>query len=52
MILLDFNGNVLLHRPLSPQPVEQLDVSAFRKGIYYLKVVSPEGMQIIRVVVE
>ena len=52
MILLDFNGNVLQHRPLSPQPVEQLDVSAFRKGVYYLKIVNPEGSQIIRVVVE
>ncbi len=52
MILLDFNGNVLLDRPLSQEPVEQLDVSAFRKGIHYLKVVSPDGLQIIRLVVE
>jgi hypothetical protein len=52
MTVLDFQGNVLLHRPLSSQPVEQLDVSAFRKGIHYLKVVSPEGLQIIRLVIE
>ncbi|HYI78152.1 MAG TPA: T9SS type A sorting domain-containing protein [Chryseolinea sp.] len=52
MILLDLNGNVLLNRHLSKQPVEQLDVSAFRKGTYYLKVVSPEGVQVIRLVLE
>lgn len=52
IILLDYNGKVLLNRPLSQQPVEQLDVSAFRKGIHFLKVVSPEGVQIIRLVVE
>ena len=52
MILLDPRGNVLFRRPLSQQPVEQLDISAFRKGIHYLKVISPEGEQIIRLVVE
>ncbi len=52
MVLLDFNGNVLLSRPLSQEPVEQLDVSPFRKGIHYLKVVSPERLQIIRLVLE
>ena len=50
--LLDFHGNVLLNRPLSQEPVEQLDVSAFRNGIHYLKVISPEGSQIIRLVFE
>jgi len=52
MTLLDFNGNVVLTRPLSQQPVEQLDVSGLRKGIHYLKIVSPEGVQIIRILVE
>src|SRR5688500_5442011 len=52
VILLDLNGNVLLRRPLSQQPVEQLDVSVIRKGIHYLKIVSPEGSQIIRLVIE
>lgn len=52
MTLLDFNGNVVLTRPLSEQPVEQLDVSGLRKGLHYLKIVSPEGLQIIRIVVE
>ena len=52
MTLLDFNGNVVLTRPLSQQPVDQLDVSGLRKGIHYLKIVSPEGLQIIRIVVE
>ena len=52
MSLMDFNGNVLLRRSLSQEPVEQLDVSGFRKGIHYLKVVSPEGSQIIRLVIE
>ncbi|HTF21884.1 MAG TPA: T9SS type A sorting domain-containing protein, partial [Chryseolinea sp.] len=52
MTLLDFNGNVLLNRPLSQESIEQLDVSKFRKGIHYLKVASPEGLQIIRIVVE
>lgn len=50
--LLDFNGNVLLHQPLGQQTVQQLDVSKFRKGIHYLKVVGPESLQIIRLVVE
>ncbi len=52
MILMNANGYVLLHRPLSRQPVEQLDVSAFRKGVYYLKIVSPAGLQTIRLLVE
>lgn len=52
LFLLDFNGNVLLNRPLSQQPVEQLDVSVYRKGIHYLKVVGPEEVQIIRLVIE
>ncbi|MBA4055313.1 MAG: hypothetical protein C0490_11425, partial [Marivirga sp.] len=52
MFVMDVNGNVLLHRPLSQQPVEQLDVSAYRRGIHYIKFVGPEGLQIIRLVVE
>ena len=52
MSLLDFNGKVLMRQPLSQQPVEQLDVSGFRKGIHYLKIVSPQGSQIIRLVIE
>jgi hypothetical protein len=52
MSLLDFNGKVLMRQPLSQQPVEQLDVSGFRKGTHYLKIVGPEGSQIIQVVIE
>lgn len=52
VIILDINGNVLLHRPLSLTPVEQLDLRGFRKGIYYLKVVSIKGAKTFRVVVD
>ncbi len=52
MSLLDFNGKVLMRQPLSQQPVEQLDVSGFRKGTHYLKIVDPQGSQIIRLVIE
>ena len=50
--ILDFNGKLIMERPISKEPLEQLDVSSFRKGIHYLKVISPEGSQIIRVVIE
>ena len=52
LMLLDFRGKMLLHQPLSHQPVEQVDLSAFQKGIYYLRIVSPEAVQVFRVVVE
>lgn len=52
MILLNVDGNVLLRRTLSQEPVEQLDVSSLRKGIHYLKIVGPEGTQVIRLVIE
>lgn len=52
MILLDVNGNTLLNRPLSEQPVEQLDVSTYRRGIYYLKIVTADGTQTVRLVIE
>jgi len=52
MVLLDVNGNVLLRRNWSKSPVEKLDVSEFRNGVYYLKVLSNEGSQLIRLVLE
>jgi hypothetical protein len=51
-LLLDFGGNVLLQQPMRQHPVEQLNLSGLRKGIYYLKVVSAEGVQVFRVVKE
>ncbi len=50
--LLDFSGNVVLDRPLSQESVEQLDVKGLGKGIHYLKVVGPKGVEIIRLVIE
>lgn len=52
LMLLDFSGGILLQQPMSQQPVEQLNLSGFRKGIYYLKVVSPESVQVIRLMLE
>jgi hypothetical protein len=52
LMLLDFGGNILLHQPLGQQPVDQLKKSGLRKGIYYLKIISPEEVQVFRVVKE
>jgi hypothetical protein len=50
--LLNSYGNILMNRPLSQLPSEQLDVSMYKKGLYYLKVASHEGVQIIRLTIE
>ena len=52
ILLLDFSGNVVLDRPLSKESIEQLDVKGLGKGIHYLKVVGPKGVEIIRLVIE
>jgi hypothetical protein len=52
LMLLDFGGDILLQQPLKQQPMEQLNLSGFRKGIYYLKLVSPETVRVFRVVKE
>ncbi|WP_276372159.1 T9SS type A sorting domain-containing protein [Chryseolinea sp. H1M3-3] len=50
--LLDFSGNVVLDRTLRQESIEQLDVKGLGRGIHYLKVVGPKGVEIIRVVIE
>lgn len=50
MVLLDDRGNVLLSEPL--QATVQLDLSSFKKGIYYLKFISLNAVQMKRIVVE
>lgn len=51
--LVDFYGNVLLTKPLSEQQtVVTLDLSSFKKGFYFLKIVSEEGVEVKRVIVE
>lgn len=52
MTLTDFGGNVLIKRPFSENPVEQLDVSQFTTGLYYLTITSPNGIQVIRIPIE
>ncbi len=52
LLLFDDSGNKMLSQPASKQSKEQLDLSGFKKGVYYLKVVSPEGIKIYRVVKE
>ena len=32
--------------------VKQVDMSGLKKGIYYLKVISPEGVQVFRIMKE
>ncbi len=51
LLLLDHMGNTLLSRPVSRQP-EVLNLSAYGKGIYYVKMVSREGVETRRVTVE
>ncbi len=50
MMLLDERGKILLTQPLKGQ--DQLDLRAFRKGMYYLKVVNQEAVLVKRVVLE
>lgn len=52
IVLLDSRGKMLLHQPMRQQPLEQVDLSGFKKGIYYLRVVSAEGVQVFRVAKE
>lgn len=52
MMLQDDRGNVLLSRIFSRQSVEQLDLSSYKKGTYYLKVISQQAVQVKRIVVE
>jgi hypothetical protein len=51
--LVDFYGNILLTKPLSEQQsTETVDLSSFKKGFYFLKIVSDEGVEVKRVIVE
>ncbi|MFD0997790.1 T9SS type A sorting domain-containing protein [Ohtaekwangia kribbensis] len=50
MTLLNSTGEALVHKPLSSLTAEELDISDFEKGIYYLKITSSEGVQIIRLI--
>jgi hypothetical protein len=43
VMLIDANGPVMLKRPLDEHMATQLDVSDFRRGIYYVKVISSSG---------
>lgn len=52
MLLLDDRGHVLLSRILSSQSVEPLDLSCYKKGTYYLKIVSKEAVEAKRLVLE
>ncbi|MDF9796530.1 hypothetical protein OKW21_001793 [Catalinimonas alkaloidigena] len=49
--LLDKLGNTLLQQ-LSEQPFQQLDLSSFPKGVYFIKVTDSKRTQILRVVKE
>ncbi|MEK6481832.1 T9SS type A sorting domain-containing protein [Catalinimonas sp. 4WD22] len=48
--LIDFSGQILLTKAVKTQ--EQLDLSAYRKGIYYLKVISHSNVQIRRIILD
>ncbi len=50
--LLDHQGQPLMHQSLRQQPVEQLDLSQFKKVFYYLKLVSKEGVIVRKIVIE
>lgn len=52
IMIMDANGNVLLQKPISRDPVDQLDVTAFPKGVHYLKVVNDNGTKTFRLIVE
>ncbi len=52
MILLDFTGQVLLSQKVSEHAVEQLDLSHYKKGFYYLKIVYPDAIEIKRLIIE
>lgn len=46
-----FGHLVTVLRPLSREPLEQVDLRGL-KGIYYLKVISRDGVQMIRLMVQ
>ncbi len=50
--VIDFTGNTVLTKPLGTQSMETLDLSSFKKGIYYVKVLSQEGVTTKRIVIE
>jgi len=50
MTLLNSTGQTLVHKPLSSLPAEELDISTFERGIYYLKITDVQGVQTIRLV--
>ncbi len=52
MTLLDFAGNALLSQTLQGQSERTLDLSAYKKGFYFLKIVGKEGVETKRIVIE
>lgn len=50
--IFNANGRMLLRQPLSKINEEQLDLSAYPKGIYYLKIVSTDKEQTLRILLD
>ncbi len=50
--VLDRVGNILLSQPLSSATKEVVNLQAFGQGTYYLKLISPQMVEMKRVVVE
>ncbi|MDF9796525.1 hypothetical protein OKW21_001788 [Catalinimonas alkaloidigena] len=45
-------GILLLRQPINRFNTEQIDLSTYPKGIYYLKIVSPDAVQTLRIVLD
>ena len=52
LMLVDHQGSLLLQRPLGRQSTEQLAVDTYGRGLYYLKIVSEQGVLLRKLVVE
>ena len=50
--MLDRVGNILLSQPLSSKAEEIVNLQSFGQGTYYLKVISPQKVEIKRVIVK
>ncbi len=52
LMLLNDKGEIVLSQAFSKQPIEQLNLSAMKKGLYYLKVINKEAVLVKRIVLE